>query len=183
MGSGRKILWLAGFDPGFGFSQGDRGLVLFGTQGAALESELFPPILSRHGRDAPPGPVRKTYWGYLFTHSIGRRTFIFLGLDSGRIKNKRPEPKIPARPLILVECLLIRIPQSEIRNLLPPHGGNKTPSGQFGESRTDPLRFTIMAWTPGIFSIRANPFFGPSTKTVVARASASMAEGARMVTL
>jgi hypothetical protein len=39
---------------GFRFLQGDREKVPCGTQATAPESELFPPILSRHVRDAPP---------------------------------------------------------------------------------------------------------------------------------
>ncbi|KPK93313.1 MAG: hypothetical protein AMJ94_03340 [Deltaproteobacteria bacterium SM23_61] len=46
---------LAGSEQGFGFPQGDRGQVPRGTQATAPESGLFPLILSRHERDAPPG--------------------------------------------------------------------------------------------------------------------------------
>jgi len=87
MGSSRKIIWLAGFNPGFGFAQGDRGPVFCGTQGAALESLPFPPILSRHERDAPPGPMRETFWGYLFAGSIGRRVQNLISNSEIRIPN------------------------------------------------------------------------------------------------
>jgi hypothetical protein len=50
-----SLILLAGSEQGFGFPKGDRGQVPCGTQATAPESGLFPPILSRHVRDAPPG--------------------------------------------------------------------------------------------------------------------------------
>jgi hypothetical protein len=72
MGSGRKFLWLAGSDQGFGFLYGDRGQCLAELKGLLRNPSFFPPILSCHGRDAPHGPVKENFWGYVFTHSIGR---------------------------------------------------------------------------------------------------------------
>jgi hypothetical protein len=55
IGSRLIIILSAGSEQGFGLPKGDRGQVPCGTQAAAPESGLFPPILSRHGRDEPPG--------------------------------------------------------------------------------------------------------------------------------
>jgi len=85
----------------------------------------------------------------------------------------------------------ISIPQDYIQFLIlgvlfslnANYGGESMAAGQRGERSTFPLRSTMIAWTSGKRSRRAKPSFGPSTKVEVAKASASMAEGAMMVTL
>ncbi len=58
-----------------------------------------------------------------------------------------------------------------------------SPGGQLGESKTRPRRSTIKACPSGSLSIKARPCSAPRTNTVVAKASASITEGAITVTL
>jgi hypothetical protein len=73
MGSGRKFLGCPGLTKGSVFRKGIGDSCLAELKESLRNPSFFPPILSFHGRDAPPGPMRENYLGYVFAHSIGRR--------------------------------------------------------------------------------------------------------------
>jgi hypothetical protein len=88
IGSGRKILWLAGSGQGSGFPQGDRGQVPCGTRGAASESELFPAdsVLPWTGRT--PWACEGELFGVCFYPLDWEKSFIKYGFKQSLLRQK-----------------------------------------------------------------------------------------------
>jgi hypothetical protein len=73
-----KFFGWPGLTKGSVFRKGIGDRCLEELKGLLRNSSFFPPILSCHGRDVPPGPVKENFWRYVFTQSIERRPSINL---------------------------------------------------------------------------------------------------------